>query len=102
MDRQRKKLMRSIGMAVKGLRTPDEIMPVVEQLGEKHADYGVRQEHSATVREALLWALEQGRESAFAPDVRDAWATVDTLVSGVLLNAVHAVVTEAEAVPARA
>ena len=87
--------MQTIGVAVKGLGTPDELVPTVKQLGERHANCGLRQQHYATVGEALAWALEQGHESAMTPDVRDVWAAVYTLVSGVMLEAANAVGTEA-------
>ena len=42
---------------------------------ERHAGYGVRDEHYEAVGEALLWTLETGLKDAFTSEVRDAWVT---------------------------
>jgi hemoglobin-like flavoprotein len=73
---QGRKLMRMIGMAVNGLDRLDDLVPVVRQLGTRHAAYGVRDEHYDTVAAALLWTLEQGLGTDFSPEVSDAWVAV--------------------------
>src|SRR6185503_21210128 len=65
MKEQRKKLMQMIGAAVKGLDRLDQLVPVVEDLGRRHAAYGVADAHYDTVASALLWTLEKGLGAAF-------------------------------------
>ena len=60
------------------------MVPAVRQLGARHANYGVRDEHYATVGSALLWTLEQGLGDKFTPAVHDAWLTVYELLAGVM------------------
>jgi hemoglobin-like flavoprotein len=76
MADQRRKLMQMLTAAVKGLNNIERLVPVVEDLGRRHAHYGVADEHYDTVGAALLWTLEQGLGKGFTPDVKDAWATV--------------------------
>jgi hemoglobin-like flavoprotein len=76
MTEQGQKLMRMIGMAVNGLDRLDELVPVVEQLGTRHASYGVVDSHYDTVAQALIWTLDRGLGDAFTPPVRDAWVAV--------------------------
>ena len=76
MREQGRKLMQMIGLAVSKLDALDELVPVVEALGKRHAGYGVKEADYATVGSALLWTLQQGLGAAFTPDVRSAWATV--------------------------
>src|SRR5580765_1579593 len=45
---QRKRLMQMITAAVKGLDRLDQLVPVVQDLGRRHAGYGVKDEHYAT------------------------------------------------------
>jgi hemoglobin-like flavoprotein len=61
---------------VKGLDRLEQLVPVVQDLGRRHARYGVKDEHYDTVGAALLWTLEKGLGAAFTPELKEAWATV--------------------------
>ena len=87
MSDQRRKLMQMLTAAVKGLNNLDRLVPVVEDLGRRHAGYGVADAHYNTVGEALLWTLEKGLGDAFTPEVKDAWATVYGLLASTMQNA---------------
>jgi hemoglobin-like flavoprotein len=84
MTKQGQMLMSMIGAAVNGLRNLEKLAPVVRQLGARHAGYGVRTEHYATVGSALMWTLEQGLGEKFTPEVRAAWAGAYDLLSEVM------------------
>jgi hemoglobin-like flavoprotein len=98
---QGRKLMHMIGVAVKGLSRPEQILPAVEELGRRHACYGVRRSHYATVGTALLWTLEKGLGEAFTPDVRAAWTAVYTLLAETMQRAAACAITQ-ELAPGRA
>lgn len=87
MSGQRRRLMQMITAAVKGLDRLDQLVPVVEDLGRRHAMYGVEDAHYDTVGAALLWTLEKGLGAAFTPEVKDAWAAVYGLLAGTMKNA---------------
>ena len=87
MSEQRRKLMQMLTAAVKGLNHLDRLVPVVEDLGRRHAKYGVADAHYDTVGAALLWTLEKGLGSAFTPDAREAWATVYGLLATTMKTA---------------
>ena len=87
MAEQRRKLMQMLTAAVKGLPRLDRLVPVVEDLGRRHAGYGVADEHYDTVGAALLWTLEKGLGSAFTPECKEAWATVYGLLATTMKNA---------------
>jgi hemoglobin-like flavoprotein len=87
MTAQRQKLMQMLTAAVKGLPRLDRLVPVVEDLGRRHAGYGVIDEHYDTVGAALLWTLEKGLGSAFTPEVKDAWTTVYSILASTMKNA---------------
>jgi hemoglobin-like flavoprotein len=76
MKDQGRKLMQMLAVAVKGLDRLQDILPAVQQLGRRHADYGVRDEDYETVGSALLWTLEKGLGDAFTEEVRAAWVKV--------------------------
>jgi len=74
MKTQGKMLMQMLDYAVTGLDRLDTIILAIQNLGIRHAGYGVKDEYYETVGEALLWTLEQGLGKDFTPDVKDAWA----------------------------
>src|SRR5688572_13403050 len=59
MAGQRKKLMQMLTAAVKGLDRLEQLVPAVQELGRRHAAYGVTDAHYGTVGSALLWTLEK-------------------------------------------
>jgi hemoglobin-like flavoprotein len=81
---QRRRVMTMIGVAVTGLTRVDTIAPVLRNLGARHVDYGVRDEHYATVGAALLWTLEQGLGDKFTPDAREAWTAAYMLIASTM------------------
>lgn len=87
MKEQGQKLMAMISATVNGLDKVDTILPAVQELGRRHAVYGVRDAHYDTVATALLWTLEQGLGDAFTPAVRDAWVRAYTVLAGVMKQA---------------
>ena len=90
MAEQGKKLMQTLSVAVASLDRLDALVPAVEALGRRHAGYGVRDEHYATVGDALLWTLWQGLGPAFTDEVRDAWAATYTTLAGAMQRAAAA------------
>lgn len=81
LTEQRKKLMGTLGVAVKGLDDVDSLVPVLQQLGKRHRGYGVVDADYATVADALLWTLGKGLGDAFTDDVKGAWVEVYTVVA---------------------
>jgi nitric oxide dioxygenase len=87
MPEQRRKLMAMLATVVANLTAWDAIAPAVAALGQRHATYGVRAEHYATVGAALLATLEKGLGTDFTPEVRDAWTACYGQVSAGMLHA---------------
>jgi hemoglobin-like flavoprotein len=96
MAGQRKILMQTLTVVVKSLDRLDQIVPAVRALGRRHAGYGVRESHYATVGAALLWTLEQGLGETFTPDVRSAWTTAYGTLATVMIEAARTDASEAE------
>ena len=71
---QARKLAHVLTVVVKGLSRPQQILGAVEELGRRHATYGVEPRHYATVGSALLWTLQTGLGDAFTHEVREAWS----------------------------
>jgi hemoglobin-like flavoprotein len=87
MAEQRRKLTQMLTAAVKGLDRLDQLVPVVQDLGRRHAGYGVAEQHYDTVGAALLWTLEKGLGRAFTPAAKDAWTAVYGLLATTMKEA---------------
>jgi len=87
MKAQGRALMSMIQVAVVGLDKLERIVPAVQNLGRRHAGYGVTDAHYETVGAALLWTLEQGLGEAFTPEVKAAWVEVYTILATVMKEA---------------
>jgi hemoglobin-like flavoprotein len=94
MVHQRKKLLQIIGTAVASLERLDALVPVVEDLGRRHAGYGVEDKHYDSVGAALLWTLERGLGKEWTPQVAEAWTQTYGLLSGVMRRAQASVMNE--------
>jgi len=87
MRTQKKALVAMLAAVVKGLDRLDELVPTVQALGRRHAGYGVRDAHYATVGAALLWTLEQGLGERFTPAAREAWTAAYTVLATTMQDA---------------
>ena len=87
MDEQRKKLMQTLAVAVDGLTSLPQLIPVLQQLGVRHAGYMVQDAHYDTVGAALLWTLKEGLGDDFNEQVETAWTAVYTTIADVMKKA---------------
>jgi hemoglobin-like flavoprotein len=84
MKGQGAKLMAMIDVAVGGLDRIESLLPAVQDLGRRHAGYGVEARHYETVGGALLATLEAGLGPAFTPEAKAAWAATYGALAGVM------------------
>ena len=84
MAQQRRKLLHVLGVAVSSLDNLSALIKTVEDLGRRHAGYGVKDAHYDSVGAALLWTLEEGLGSAWTPEVAGAWTEIYGLLSGIM------------------
>jgi hemoglobin-like flavoprotein len=87
MKEQGRKLMSTIGLVVAGLTRLDTIIGAVEQLGRRHADYGVRDAHYVVVGETLIATLAEALGPRFTADVREAWAAAYGVLASTMMTA---------------
>lgn len=73
---QAKKLTEMLAALIGLLEHGPTLEAEVEAMGARHAGYGVRGSHYATVGTALLGMLEEVMGSDFTPEVKDAWTAL--------------------------
>jgi hemoglobin-like flavoprotein len=88
MVAQRKKLLQTLSFAINGLNDLDALASKVEDLGRRHARYGVTDAQYDSVGAALLWTLEQGLGQAWTPAVASAWTEVYQSLSRIMRKAI--------------
>ncbi len=90
MSEQKRKLMQMLAVAVANLQQLDNVLGAVQDLGRRHATYGVTSADYEPVGDALLWTLEQGLGPDFTPPVKEAWGTAYATLAGAMTAAAAA------------
>ena len=87
LKEQKRKLVTMLAAVVRGLSDLDSILGLVEDLGMRHADYGVKPGHYEVVGGALIWTLRNGLGDSFTKDVENAWAEAYGTLASVMIDA---------------
>ncbi|WP_136660745.1 globin family protein [Nitratireductor sp. XY-223] len=82
MSAQKAKLLATLASTIAGLNTSTTLLRDLEELGRKHAAYGVQPAHYAVVAEALIWTLEKGLGERWSDEAAKAWAAAYELIAG--------------------
>jgi hemoglobin-like flavoprotein len=93
-------LFSMIDLIVRTLDYREQVVPIIYELGKRHAAYGVLESDYGTFRAALLETLQGGLEDAFTPEVEQAWGAAYDFMAGVMAEA-HAHVREGRTLPYR-
>jgi hemoglobin-like flavoprotein len=91
---QGRKLMQVLAVAVRGLADPAPLVPMLYELGRRHASYGVREQDYDTVGAALVSTLERELGDAFTQQVKNAWLAVYSLVASTMQAAAQPIAAE--------
>jgi methyl-accepting chemotaxis protein len=86
MDRQRKALLNMLVVLRESLRDLDDIVPDLEALGAKHAEWGAQPEHYPVVGEVLLGEMAALAGDAWKPEYTTAWQEAYAVVQDVMLS----------------
>ncbi len=84
---QGRNLMAMINTVVLSLNNLTDIVPAVQDLGKRHATYGVKAAHYNTVGAALLWTLSTGLGDAFTDDVKASWTEAYIILATTMKDA---------------
>ena len=87
MKEQGRKLMAILNTAVNSLTNLGPMISAIQDMGKRHVDYGVKDEHYDTVGTALIWTLGEGLKDDFTEDTKTAWVAVYTLVATTMKEA---------------
>lgn len=88
MTAQSNKLIATLNGVVQGLDHFDILLPTLEDLGRRHAGYGVTDAHYDAVGAALLWTLDRALGGRWTTETELAWAGAYGLIADAMRNAV--------------
>jgi len=86
LEDQSKKLLEMLGTIVDSLDRLQELEPQLIELGRRHTGYGVKPEHYALMRTALLWSIARALDSEFDAETKMAWNDLLRVVTAVMLE----------------
>ena len=89
IKRQGEMLMTAIGLAIHSLDNPEQVRIETQQLGKRHAGYGVQSSYFNIFGAALMWALEQVIGADFTPEVKEAWGEAYALLAKAMRENTH-------------
>jgi eukaryotic-like serine/threonine-protein kinase len=86
MTGQQRKLEDALELVVHRLNSSETLVPLLEDLGRRHADYGVKPEHFETVGHQLLATLEELSGPTWTDDLRRTWAHAYDRIAHVMVR----------------
>jgi hemoglobin-like flavoprotein len=81
-------LIETLAVAIIALDDFESALPAIEQFGRRCAAYGITQAHYDCIAEAFLWSLEQGLDTEFTWDIKQAWHVMFVLFSAAMQAAI--------------
>lgn len=84
MTAQEQKLLQAISAVIDALDDLTPLVPVLEDLGLRHAGWGVTDAHYDSVGDVLLWMPEQGLGEARTAEAAGAWAEAYGVVAAIM------------------
>jgi methyl-accepting chemotaxis protein len=84
LTQQKQKLLASIVLVVRNIRTPENLMQPLREMGARHSGYGVRPEHYGIVRDTLLEVMRDMAGPAWNDNIAQAWTEALNTIATVM------------------
>ena len=85
MAEQGRKLLEMLDAIADGLDQPASLVERLQELGHRHAGYGVRPGDYATLGAALMWTLAEVLGERFSEEARRGWLALYGSISAAML-----------------
>lgn len=85
MISQGSKLAAAFALVVRAAEHPGRLAPILQELGQRHANYGVKAEDYDAVRGSLIQAFAETLGDQFTPTARLAWQSALLTVSAAMI-----------------
>ncbi|HIF01294.1 MAG TPA: flavohemoprotein [Planctomycetes bacterium] len=93
MKQQQSKLLASLALVVANLQNPDQLVPALEEMGQRHVGYGAVEGYYPAVGATLLKSLAEVAGDVWNDELQQAWSDAyDEVTKHMLAGALaHAV-----------
>ncbi len=89
---QQRMLTSALKLAIDNLRSPERLVPLLEDLGRRHAGYGVKAEQFSAMGHALMGSLSE-LDPAWSPALERGWSTAIARITQVVQRSTEAELT---------
>jgi hemoglobin-like flavoprotein len=86
MVEQRRKLMRMLQISVENLDKPEELMPMLFNLGQIHHSFGIEAHQFTSFGDAMQFALKTVLGKDYTPDVEQGWKAIYQYLASTMHN----------------
>ena len=86
---QRRMLTAALKLAIDNLRSPEKLVPLLEELGRRHARYGAAAPHFSTLGHALMASLAE-LDPEWSPATERAWGAAIARIAQVVQRSMEA------------
>jgi hemoglobin-like flavoprotein len=87
---QERMFVEMIWLAVRSLPRLEALIPALEDLGARHAAYGIQEAHFTVNKRALIETLREALGSRMTPDAEAAWSETHDAISAAMLRGMNA------------
>ncbi len=86
MSDQKQKLVASLVLVVRNLRTPEKLHQPLVDMGQRHVGYGTQAEHYPVVRDTLVAVMGEMAGDAWNDQLESDWKSAVDFVASVMLE----------------
>jgi hemoglobin-like flavoprotein len=87
LEDQRDRLWAALGALVSNIENTETLVGMLQNLGRRHAGYGVSAEHYPAVGASLIATLAHFAGDAWTPTIEASWVTVYGVISDTMISA---------------
>ena len=87
VEEQARKFLQSLKVIVSSLSSTERTVRMLQRLGDRHKDYGVKTSYYEVVGEALVGTLDDALGDEFTDEAREAWTAAFRLISAAMTSA---------------
>lgn len=85
MAEQRSKLLASLALVVANLRAPEQLVQALEQLGQRHVQYGTAEDYYPAVTATMLKTLAEIAGDDWNDELEQAWSDALGEISRIMI-----------------